>query len=182
MQDPSDFERAQQKTFVTRWAGDPERWGGTSKIKAVVTASTNQPHAGAQCLRAQTRELIATTWDFFVTWTLSGIVLADDSLDLFLDVTLGTGQSSSRALMRLSAKAAGAPPTQQNPPATAFGWEPVPSLQTGVYNGVAVTSAPVPAAAVAARPIITIKHAGGAADHPFQVLVNAHCCPRSWVP
>jgi hypothetical protein len=178
----TNFERARNVDLKTRWAGDPERWGGTSELAGTVTQNSQQL-AGTQCLRANTRDLVAISWDIFCTWTIEGIVVADDQFDLFLEVSLGTGQTTSQALWVLSTKAIGGVPTLQNAGAVTLGWKALPTAAVGVYNGIAVGQEPIPAVALNARALLSIKHRillGG--DHPVKLTLQAHCCPRSWVP
>jgi len=175
---PHNFERARNADLLTRWAGDPERWGGTSDLVMTVTAAGVQK-SGTQCLRSQTRDLIAISWDLFASWKIEGVDQAGDSFDLFLDFSIGTGQASSRALWKMATKAAGAPPVTQNAQALALGWEPFPF--TG-YEGVAISGSPVLGCSLNASALLSIQHNGGTADHIVKLSVQAHCCPRSWVP
>jgi hypothetical protein len=182
MDQPRNFERARNVDLVTRWAGDPERWGGNVEFSVLVTAGGGQFNTPGQALRAQCRDLMAISWDLFATWTLEGISDAHDELDLYLDVHLGTGQATSRALWKLSTKAIGAPPSLQNAAALTLGWEPFPGLTVGTYNGVAISGEPIVATTINATALLSIKHDVGIADHVVKLSLNAHCCPRSWVP
>jgi hypothetical protein len=94
---PRPFERA-RNVDPTRWAGDPERWGGAVQF----VGQSNQdgsplnarPFYGPQVLRVQARDLLAIGWDFVARWDVSGLV-ADDAGSLALEVTLGTGQATT---------------------------------------------------------------------------------------
>jgi hypothetical protein len=176
---PENFERARNVDLKTRWAGDPETWGQSVDLATVVTAGGAQVNSAQQCIRSQTRDLIAISWDLFASWSIVGVDQANDQFDLYLDFTLGAGRTTSRALWKMASKAAGAPPVTQSVQALALGWEPYPF--TG-YEGVAISGSPIVAIALNARALLSIKHSGGAADHPVTLTVNAQCCPRSWVP
>jgi len=166
------FDRGRNARIFS-WAGDPERWGGTA---AVVATSNGTRTFGGQILRAQTQDLVACGWDLVATWTMEGLDPTDaGSLDL--EVSIGTGQATSTLLWRLAAIVAGAP-TTQNAGALHLGWDPLPP-PTG-FAGVALSEAPIIAAAINARPSLRVTT--GALQHRVTAHVIAHCAPRSWAP
>jgi len=182
-----NFERARNVHLQTRWAGDPERWGGSSKVSGLSIGGIGNPQTtayGPQILRAQCSELIAVGWDIVATWTLEGVDTVHDKGVLALEVTVGTGQATSTLWWELASIVIGVPPTTQNAGAVTLGWFPAPPSAATIFPGVAVSAQPIIATALNVRPVLRIGHATaiGAVDHTVTAHVLAHCAPRSWVP
>jgi len=167
-----------------RWAGDPERTGGKSRVLARAVRAPADPAFGEQVLRVQMADLRAVAWDLFVTYTLVGLSGDDDGL-LALDLTIGTGQATSRAWWLLAAITAGTAITQ-SPQAAALGWLPPGTASLSILplvgsTGVAISGQPIVACALSARPVLIVSRVLGV-DHNVGADVLAHCAPRAWVP
>jgi hypothetical protein len=187
---PNDFERARSQD-PTRESGDPERWGGHARVVTVSTRTPippNQTPFGSspeQIIRAQTRDLVAVAWDLFAEWDIRGCNGTDDAGSLSLDITVGTGQASSRAWWRLC-EIRGGVPACQNAGAVALGFFPWGAdNSSGLFvpnnRGVAISSSPIVGTSLNARVVLQVSTAADV-DHNIVARVTAHCCPRSWVP
>lgn len=135
-----NFERA-RNVQPTRWAGDPERWGGFSAFNGV-SRRTSVPVAdfGAQVLRAQARDLYAIAWDLAATWEVGGLT-AEDQGTLSLELTIGTGQATSTLTWLLARFFEGASP-MATPAALAHGYAPADGApQVIPYTGYATIPA-----------------------------------------
>jgi hypothetical protein len=174
----SNFERARNKMRL-RWAGDPERWGGSVELSTNVMEAPTQA-AGGQLVRAQTEDLIAIGWGLFATATLAGLQGTDQGA-VTLEVTFGAGQTTLTAFLIIGTIAAGVF-TPANAAGTGFAipdpW--IPALNG--RGGLVVLNSPIPACAVSARPLMFISHVAGQPDHIVTLRVNAVLSPRSWVP
>lgn len=116
------MERARNVTAFD-WAGDPERWGGFSEVTATSNISGLAPVAGQQILRAQTRDLITVAWDLLATWEIEGLTAADLGA-LSLEMSLGSGQATSKVNWQLATFLRGEATTSQSGGARALGLSP----------------------------------------------------------
>lgn len=157
-----DFDRAQSRRDLAH-LGDPERWGGADHLVAHVQRAGVWRREGAQIIRAQCADLIARAWELTAVWTLKGLT-AGDVPEFYLDVTIGSGQSTS--VGRLSLLPAIIAPVPSHWVVTATG-------------GTLSLPQPLPAVALAVRGLLIVTNAGGDPDHNVDGDVSVVVAPRA---
>lgn len=145
--------------------GDPEQWGGAQSAAITIAAGGANPTQDAQSqqfIRTQARDLIAVPWDLLCTWTLQGLHQtagnSDDTIFFALEITVGSGRTSTSFLFPLviiNAGSAVATIAQQNPAAGSNGLFPLPPNVAGDFTGIAQTFEPTPGVSMAVRVIIS---------------------------
>lgn len=135
-------------TLQTRWAGDPERWGSTVVCPPLTVGPVESACEGGQVLRAQCRDLISIAWDFFARWSISGLQPGDVGT-FSVEMTIGTGQSTSSAFWHVATVDDGAAIAVSSPRSLELGYSPANRAVTLPYTGIAFLNAPALAATYA---------------------------------
>jgi hypothetical protein len=163
--DKRQIERARNEKLLPH-LGDPERWGGDGKVAVHVPAGiapSDTTRYSGQVVRAQVDDLTARAWEIVIRYKLTGLDVTDVH-QLALELTLGAGQTSFAGLILVSPAVATAPPSW---------WIRTPA------EGTIQVTAPVPAAAVAARFQLNVKGTGIPAAHDVVATGSVLIAPRA---
>lgn len=144
--------------------GDPERWGGTDTITLAVGVGAPAQAFGRQFIRAQVPHLLARAWDLAGSYVMEGFDSINDQIVICaLEVTFGVGSSSQSILVNCDGRL--------DPPVNGS------LLQTLNGGGGFAAARPIPGAAIAVRPLLSLTSV--AALHTISVSFSAGISPRS---
>lgn len=135
--------------------GDPERWGSSVDFRAALGVQIYSQ----QVIRVQCSDLVARTWDLFVSWDIYDLAQFDILTRWGLEVTVGLGQGSVRRVIDLQAALLG--PNYLSNPAGGPNYLVTPGNPWEVtqFNGSVISATyqlpiRIPAVALAARFVV----------------------------
>lgn len=165
------FDRA-TSPGVLQGLGDPERWGAHGEVSLLVPIGAGTyTHTGNQLIRVQVPDLLARGWLVSCLLSAQGIdpnALDPDRPDYFLEITSGVGVTSYTARLDVGRLATAGP------------WVATLNSAAQLVAGFAQMPTPVPATAMAIRPVVSVRHAGAVvADHTVRVSFDISVCPVS---